>query len=115
LNERAGDGYGTTRSGSAYLAAALAYTNHWMSTNRFAFAADHLTADFNAQSFGGRVESGYRLATPFAELTPYAAVQAQSFRTPSYSETMSAAAASGFTAPIWKCRPRTVPFACDRA
>ena len=55
--------YGATRSGPAYLAAAFAFTNHWMSTDRFAFAGDHLTANFNAQSFGGRVEGGYRFAT----------------------------------------------------
>jgi autotransporter-associated beta strand protein len=79
--------YGTTRSGPAYLAAALSYTNHWMSTDRFAFAGDHLAASFNAQSFGGRVESGYRFATIYGGLTPYAAIQAQSFHTPSYSET----------------------------
>jgi outer membrane autotransporter protein len=78
--------YGTTRSGPAYLAAALAYTNHWMSTDRFAFAGDHLAASFNAQSFGGRVEGGYRFATIYGGLTPYAAVQAQNFHTPSYSE-----------------------------
>jgi len=78
--------YGTARSGPAYLAAALAYTNHWMSTDRFAFAGDHLTASFNAQSFGGRVEGGYRFATIYGGLTPYAAIQAQSFHTPSYNE-----------------------------
>ena len=78
--------YGATRSGPAYLAAAFAYTNHWMSTDRFAFAGDHLTASFNAQSFGGRVESGYRFATFYGGVTPYAAIQAQSFHTPSYSE-----------------------------
>jgi outer membrane autotransporter protein len=78
--------YGTTRWGPAYLAAALAYTNHWMSTDRFAFAGDHLSASFNAQSFGGRVESGYRFATIYGGLTPYAAIQAQNFRTPSYNE-----------------------------
>ena len=61
-------------------------TNHWMSTDRFAFAGDHLTASFNAQSFGGRVESGYRFATIYGGLTPYAAIQAQDFHTPSYSE-----------------------------
>jgi outer membrane autotransporter protein len=33
------------------------------------------------------VESGYRFATLFGGLTPYAAIQAQNFRTPSYSET----------------------------
>jgi outer membrane autotransporter protein len=79
--------YATTRWGPAYLAAAFAYTNHWMSTDRFAFAGDHLAASFNAQSFGGRVESGYRFMTIYGGLTPYAAIQAQNFRTPSYSET----------------------------
>jgi autotransporter-associated beta strand protein/T5SS/PEP-CTERM-associated repeat protein len=78
--------YGTTRYGPAYVAAAFAYTNHWMSTDRFAFAGDHLTASFNAQSFGGRLEGGYRFATIYGGLTPYAAIQAQSFRTPSYIE-----------------------------
>jgi outer membrane autotransporter protein len=78
--------YGATRWGPAYVAAAFAYTNHWMSTDRFAFAGDHLTASFNAQSFGGRVESGYRFATIYGGLTPYAAIQSQNFRTPSYSE-----------------------------
>jgi YVTN family beta-propeller protein/autotransporter-associated beta strand protein len=79
--------YGTARSGPAYLAAALAYTDHWMSTDRFAFAGDHLTATFNAQSFGGRVESGYRFATIYGGLTPYAAIQSQAFHTPGYTET----------------------------
>jgi len=37
--------YGTARSGAAYVAAALAFTNHWMSTDRFAFAGDHLSAE----------------------------------------------------------------------
>ncbi len=79
--------YAATHSGPAYVAAALAYANHWMSTDRFAFAGDHLTADFNAQSFGARIDGGYRVAMPAGAMTPYAAVQAQSFRTPSYTET----------------------------
>jgi outer membrane autotransporter protein len=79
--------YGATRSGPAYLAAAFAYTNHWMSTDRFAFAGDHLTASFDAQSIGGRVEGGYRFATIYGGVAPYAAIQAQSFHTPGYSET----------------------------
>jgi outer membrane autotransporter protein len=58
-----------------------------MSTDRFAFAGDHLIASFNAQSLGARVESGYRFGTGFGGIAPYAAIQAQSFRTPSYSET----------------------------
>jgi uncharacterized protein with beta-barrel porin domain len=79
--------YGTTRWGPAYVAASLAFTDHWMSTDRFAVAGDHLTAAFNAQSVGARVESGWRFATPVGGITPYAALTAQSFRTPSYNET----------------------------
>jgi autotransporter-associated beta strand protein len=78
--------YGATRWGPAYLAAAFAFANHWMSTDRNA-VGDHLTADFNAQSYGGRLEGGYRFGTPYGGITPYAAIQAQSFHTPSYTET----------------------------
>jgi outer membrane autotransporter protein len=81
--------YGATRAGAAYLAGGFAYSTHWLSTDRFAFAGDHLTARFNAQSFGARVEGGYRFlpAGPAGVgVTPYAALQAQSFRTPTYSE-----------------------------
>jgi outer membrane autotransporter protein len=79
--------YATTRSGPAYLAGAFAFANHWMTTDRFAFAGDHLDASFNAQSYGGRLEGGYRIGMPMSGVSPYAAVQAQSFHTPSYSET----------------------------
>jgi outer membrane autotransporter protein len=78
--------YGATRWGPAYLAADFAFTNHWMSTDRTA-VGNHLTADFNAQSYGGRLEGGYRFATPFVGVTPYAAIQAQSFHTPGFTET----------------------------
>jgi autotransporter-associated beta strand protein len=85
--------YGATRFGPAYLAAAFAFTNHWMSTDRTA-VGDRLTASFNAQSYGGRIESGYRFGTPYGGITPYAAIQAQSFHTPGYTETD--AIANGF-------------------
>ena len=49
-------------------------------------AIDTLNANFNAQSWGGRVEGGYRFAWGTVNLTPYAAFQAQSFSTPNYSE-----------------------------
>ncbi len=79
--------YGITRSGPAYLAAALAFANHWMTTNRSA-AGDGLTANFDAQSYGARVEGGYRFAAlPALGVSPYAALQAQDFHTPNYSET----------------------------
>jgi uncharacterized protein YhjY with autotransporter beta-barrel domain len=82
--------YGKTAWGPIYLAAALAYTNNWFTTNRFALG-DQLTAKFNGESFGGRLESGYRFVVPSSagqwEISPYGAIQAQSFHTPSYSET----------------------------
>ena len=52
--------YGRTTSGPAYVAASLAFAIHWMSTDRISFASDQLTAKFNAQSYGGRIEAGYR-------------------------------------------------------
>jgi outer membrane autotransporter protein len=57
-----------------------------MSTDRFALAGDHLAASFNGQSYSGRLEGGYRFGLPMIGLTPYAAVQAQMFHTPAYSE-----------------------------
>ena len=79
--------YGLTRSGPAYLSGALAFSAYWVSTDRVAFASDQLTANFNAYGIGGRLEGGYRIATPVVGFTPYAALQAQSFHIPSYSET----------------------------
>lgn len=78
--------YGRTSFGPAYVAASLAFANHWMSTDRISLASDQLTAKFNAQSYGGRVEAGYRFASPLLAVTPYAAVNAQAFVAPSYSE-----------------------------
>jgi len=80
--------YGSRQFGAAYLSGALAFSNYWASTSRTVTVAgtDTLAASFNAQSFGGRLESGYRVdMVPFI-LTPYAAAQAQTFRTPSYGE-----------------------------
>jgi autotransporter-associated beta strand protein len=78
--------YSTTHFGPAYLAAALAFTNNWMTSNRIALG-DQLTASFNGQSFGARFETGYRYAVmPTIGMTPYAALQSQLFHTPSYAE-----------------------------
>jgi autotransporter-associated beta strand protein len=79
--------YGVTRNGPAYIGAALAFTNYWMSTDRTAFGGDKLTADFDAQSYGARLEGGWRFALPVVAVTPYAALQVQRFHTPAYSET----------------------------
>jgi uncharacterized protein with beta-barrel porin domain len=80
-------GYGITRFGPAYLAGALAFTNNWFTTNRSALG-DQLTANFSGQSYGVRVEGGYRVPVWHTlGVTPYAAVLAQDFSTPHYSET----------------------------
>ena len=78
--------YGITRAGPAYLGGAVAFANHWFTTNRVALG-DQLTASFVGQSYGARVEGGYRYAPlPTLGVTPYAAIQAQDFSTPRYSE-----------------------------
>jgi uncharacterized protein with beta-barrel porin domain len=82
--------YGARKFGAAYVSGAFSYSNYWMSTDRTVTVAgtDQLHADFNAQNFGGRLEGGYHLPSQYAGLqwTPYAAIQLQSFRTPSYGE-----------------------------
>jgi uncharacterized protein with beta-barrel porin domain len=86
--------YSLTRVNAAYVSAALAYAWHRVSTDRTLTVAgtDHLTADFSANNVGGRIEGGYRFAIPGVVgwsgfgFTPYAAVQVQAFRTPSFSE-----------------------------
>jgi uncharacterized protein with beta-barrel porin domain len=89
--------YGTKYFGPAYVAGALALANNWMTTNRTALG-DQLTAGFNAQSFGGRVEAGYRYAVqPAIGVAPYAALQAQTVHTPTYSETDLTAGGFGLT------------------
>ena len=50
----------------------------------FVAGVDRLDADFERTSFGGRLEGGYRFGGPQYGLTPYAAVQVQSLRTPNY-------------------------------
>jgi autotransporter-associated beta strand protein len=80
--------YGSQRFGAWYLSGAAAFADYWASTSRQISlpAMDTLNANFNAQSWGGRVEGGYRFAWGAISLAPYAAFQAQSFSTPSYSE-----------------------------
>jgi autotransporter-associated beta strand protein len=80
-------GYGISWFGPAYLAGALAFSNHWFTTNRFSAENDELAAKFVGQSYGARLEGGYRYAVfPGFGVTPYGAVQFQDFHTPSYSE-----------------------------
>jgi outer membrane autotransporter protein len=83
--------YGSQLFGPAYLSGALAFANYWMASSRSVVVAsiDTLNASFDAQSWAGRAEAGYKLAWAPVNLTPYAAVQAQSFHSPNFSEASS--------------------------
>ena len=80
--------YARHNFGPAYVAAALGYGWHDVTTNRTVALAgiDLLQGRFRADTFSGRFEGGYRFATPMIGITPYAAVQAISFNLPAYAE-----------------------------
>ena len=74
--------------GAAYLAGAFAYGWQDITTTRTVTAAaiDTYRAQFDANALSGRVEGGYRFATPWAGVTPYAAGQFVTFFLPGYAE-----------------------------
>jgi len=80
--------YGRQNIGAAYLSGAFAYGWHDVTTNRIVALGgfDMLQGRFQAETFSGRFEGGYRFATPFMGITPYAAAQVISFNLPNYSE-----------------------------
>ncbi len=80
--------YGARQFGNAYLAGALGYSSFWTTTNRTVTVAgaDQLTSMFDPQGIGGRLEGGTRVSLTAADLTPYAALQAQSFFVPAHGE-----------------------------
>jgi autotransporter-associated beta strand protein len=94
-------GFGTGRSdlfqagafvrhtmGAAYVTAAAAYGWQDVTTDRTVTIAgvDRLRAEFNANAYSGRVEGGYRFATPWMGITPYAAGQFTTYQLPAYAE-----------------------------
>jgi uncharacterized protein with beta-barrel porin domain len=84
--------YGKHNFGAGYVSGAVTYSNYWMQTDRNVLVAglDRLHADFNAESWGGRLEGGYYAGQYWMiNWTPYAAVQGQSFHTPNYGEVAS--------------------------
>jgi uncharacterized protein YhjY with autotransporter beta-barrel domain len=80
--------YGRRQFGAAYLTAALAYGWQHMTTERTVTIAgtDRLKATFDAHTFAGRVEGGWRAGLGRIGVTPYAALQVTSVRLPAYSE-----------------------------
>ena len=84
-------GYVRHNAGPAYITAALAYGWQDITTNRTVTAAgfDQLRAEFNANSWSGRIEGGYRFVSPATfgvGITPYAAAKFVTLDLPSYSE-----------------------------
>jgi uncharacterized protein with beta-barrel porin domain len=80
--------YGSHRLGAAYVSGALAYNFHDVTTNRTITVAgsDTIESRFTTNGLGARIEGGYRLATEFVRVSPYAAVQVQSIFLPNRSE-----------------------------
>ncbi|MDB5623154.1 MAG: Outer rane autotransporter barrel [Devosia sp.] len=80
--------YGRSELDNAYVAGALGYGFHDVSTSRYVTFAgiDHLTAEFSAHNVAGHIETGYKLGV----FTPYASLRGQAFRTPSYGESTEA-------------------------
>src|SRR5258708_6620667 len=77
--------------GAAYLSAALAYGWQDVTTDRTVTIAgfDLLRANFNANTFSGRAEGGYRFVAPWiggVGITPYAAGQFTTIDLPAYAE-----------------------------
>ena len=74
--------------GAAYVTGALAYGGQEVTTDRFVTVAglDHLRAQFNSNAWSGRLEGGYRYATPWMGITPYAAAQFTTIDLPAYAE-----------------------------
>ncbi|MEW6643477.1 MAG: autotransporter domain-containing protein [Pseudomonadota bacterium] len=81
-------------AGAAYLAGALAYGWQDVTTDRTVTIAglDKLHASFNANTYSGRLEGGYRFVTPWMGITPYAAGQVTLLDLPAYAETAVAGA-----------------------
>ena len=81
--------YGKQLLGQAYVAAAVGYAWQGVTTDRTVTVAgtDQLHAAFDANAFTGRIESGWKIAAPVVDMTPYAALQTTTFWLPSYSET----------------------------
>jgi uncharacterized protein with beta-barrel porin domain len=77
--------------GPAYISAALAYGWQDVTTDRIVTIAgsDLLRANFNANTFSGRAEGGYRFVAPWiggVGITPYAAGQFTTIDLPAYAE-----------------------------
>lgn len=80
--------YGRTSLGPLYLAAAGAWGQFGVSTQRpVSYLADWLTANYTATTWSGRAEIGHRIAFGEHGVTPFVAGQGQVLNTPGFCET----------------------------
>jgi subtilase-type serine protease len=89
--------YAIGRWGGFYGAGTLAYGRYNIDTTRTVSALGMTAtpkASFDDGVLTGRLEGGYRFATAFANLTPYAAYQPAWIGQPGFSESVSAAGAN---------------------
>ncbi|QCI67761.1 autotransporter domain-containing protein [Phreatobacter stygius] len=80
--------YGSTRLGNAYVSAAVAYGwNSFDIKRNVNLAGPELyRSSVTAQTYGGRIEAGWRFGQPGFGWTPYAALEAIGYSAPRYSE-----------------------------
>jgi uncharacterized protein with beta-barrel porin domain len=80
--------YAKHNIGAAYVAGLLGYSWQDTSTDRTVTISgtDKLHASFKAQAFAGRLEAGWRYATPLVGIMPFAALHMTAFYLPSYGE-----------------------------
>jgi uncharacterized protein with beta-barrel porin domain len=77
--------------GATYLTASAAYGWQDVTTDRYVSVAgvDHLRAEFNTNSYSGRLELGHRYLAPWfggLGVSPYVAAQVTAFELPAYAE-----------------------------
>ena len=80
--------YARRNWGPAYLMGAFGYGWQDFTLKRTVTVAgsDKLEADFDGHTLAGRAEGGWRFGSPFAGVTPYAAVQVVSLDLPGFAE-----------------------------
>lgn len=75
-------------AGPSYFTGALAYGRPDITTDRTVAISgiDELHADFSGNALSGRLESGYRIPTPWVGITPFAAAEFTTVHLPGYDE-----------------------------
>ncbi|MGL4286759.1 MAG: autotransporter outer membrane beta-barrel domain-containing protein [Phreatobacter sp.] len=91
--------YGSTKFGDGYVSAAIAYgwNSFDVTRNVTIGATQAYNSRFTGQTYGGRVETGWRFQAAAFGWTPYAALEAIGYSSPRYGETSQGAAPFALT------------------